>query len=117
MTVCLNIDVLGACVVFNGVVITVAVIVASVVDRLVAACVDVVVLAVAVVATAFVDVIVVVNAAACIFVVNVIDIVFDGIVVTVAIIGVSVLGRLVAACFNIVNVMATAAMWQTAFGG
>ncbi len=64
-----------------------------------------------------VDVVVVVNAAACIFVVDVVDIVFDGIVVTVAIVGASVVGRLVTACVNVVVVTATAAMWQTAFGG
>ncbi len=95
----------------------VAVIAASVVDRLVAACVDVVVLAVAVAAAAFVDVFVVVDAAACVFVVDVVDIVFDGVVVMDAIVGVSVIGRLVVACINVIVVTGTAAMWQTAFGG
>jgi hypothetical protein len=72
---------------------------------------------VAVAAAVFVDVIVVVDAAACVFVVDVVNIVFDGIVVTVAIVGASVVGRLVAACVNVVVVTATAAMWQTAFWG
>jgi hypothetical protein len=116
VTACLKVDVVGACVVFDGVVVTVAVVAASVVDRLVAACVDVVVLVVAVAAAAFVDVVLVVNAAACVFVVDVVDIVFDGVVVTVAIVGASVVGRLVAACVNVLVVTATAAMWRTAFG-
>ncbi len=67
-------------------------------------------------AAAFVDVIVVVDAAACVFVVDVVDIIVDGIVVTVAIDGASIVGRLVAACVNVV-ITATAAMWRTAFVG
>ncbi len=92
MTACLNVDVIGACVVFDGVVVMVSVVAASVVDRLVAACVDVVVLTVAVAAAAFFDVIVVVDAAVCVFVVNVVKIVVDSIVVTVAIVGASLAG-------------------------
>jgi hypothetical protein len=117
VTACLNVDVAGACVIFDGIVVTVAVVAASVVDRLVAACIDVVVLAVAVAAAAFVDVVVVVDAAVCVFVVDVVDIIFDGVVVTVAIVGASVVGRLVAACVNVVVVTGTNAMWRTAFGG
>jgi hypothetical protein len=64
-----------------------------------------------------VDVVVVVDAAACIFVVDVVGIVLGGVIITVAIVGGSVVGRLIAACVNVVIVMATAAMWQTAFGG
>jgi hypothetical protein len=85
--------------------------------RRVAACVDVVVLAVVVAAAAFVDVVVVVDTAVCVFVINVVNIVFDGVIVTVAIVGASVVGRLVAACINVVVITATAAMWRTAFGG
>jgi hypothetical protein len=49
--------------------------------------------------------------------VDVVDIIFDGVVITVAIVGASVVGRLVGACVNVVVVTATAVMWRTAFGG
>jgi hypothetical protein len=108
---------IGACVLFDGVVVTVAVVAASVVDRLVAACVEVVILVVAVAAAAFVDIVVVFDAAAWVFVVDVVNIVFDGVVLMVAIVGASIVGRLVAACVNVIVVTATTAMWQTAFRG